>query len=83
MTSVAAKVTRAGQISLPADLRRRWGVDRVLVIDHGDHAEVRPLPDDAIGQLKGRYAGLGIDTAAMRAEARAEEVEAEERRGRG
>jgi AbrB family looped-hinge helix DNA binding protein len=81
MTPVAMKVTRAGQISIPAEIRHRWKVQRVLVIDHGDRVEVRPIEDDLIAALEGKYKGLGtMTTDEMRAEARREEREAERRR---
>ena len=80
MTPVAMKVTRAGQISLPAEIRHRWKVQRVLVVDHGDRVELRPLPDDLVESLRGKYAGRGPSTEEMRAEARREEAEIERRR---
>jgi AbrB family looped-hinge helix DNA binding protein len=80
MTPATLKVTSAGQISLPAELRRRWGVRQVRLIDHGDHVEIRPLPDDVFGRLRGRHADTGIDTEALRREARAEDDEADARR---
>ncbi|HEX7131499.1 MAG TPA: AbrB/MazE/SpoVT family DNA-binding domain-containing protein [Iamia sp.] len=79
MTPVQMKVTKAGQISLPAEIRHRWKVERVLIVDHGDRIEVRPMVDDPIGAIRGKYKGLGINTDEMRAEARREEAEAEER----
>lgn len=83
MAPTTLKVTAGGQISLPAELRRRWRVERVRLIDHGDHVEIRPLPDDSIGRLRGRYADLGTTTDALRAAGRAEDAEAEARRGGG
>jgi AbrB family looped-hinge helix DNA binding protein len=80
MTPVAMKVTRAGQISLPAEIRHRWKVQRVLVVDHGDRIEIRPIEDDFLESLRGKYRHLGINTDEMRAEARREEAEAERRR---
>lgn len=65
-----AKVTDSGQISLPAALRRRWGVKRVLVIDRGDYAIVRPMPEDIVDFLRGSITTGG---------ARLEEIRAEER----
>ncbi|MGL5867342.1 MAG: AbrB/MazE/SpoVT family DNA-binding domain-containing protein [Dermatophilaceae bacterium] len=62
MASVAAKVTRNGQISLPAEMRHRWHTERVLVIDRGDYAIVRPIPDDPVSTLRGAYAGSGPTT---------------------
>lgn len=59
MDAVRAKVTRNGQVSLPAALRRRWAVGSVLVIDRGDYAIVRPIPPDALASLRGSHAGPG------------------------
>lgn len=62
MTTVEAtnaKVTRNGQVSLPAELRRRWGAASVLVIDRGDYAIVRPVPADPLAELRGAHAGPG------------------------
>lgn len=82
MDPVRAKVTKNGQISLPAPLRGRWKADAVLVIDKGDYAIVRPIPDDPIGALRGKYAGPGPSSEEMRAAERAAEVEIQERRSR-
>ncbi len=76
---VVARVTQGGQISLPAEIRRRWGVDRVLLIDGGDRVEVRPVPGDPVSALLGKYAG-GPTAAEMIAAGREEEREIEERR---
>lgn len=64
-----AKVTRNGQISLPAALRHRWQTTSVLVIDRGDYALVRPVSADPLVELRGAHAGPGptLD-AARRAE---------------
>jgi len=35
-------VTRNGQVTLPTELRHRWGAGSVLVIDHDDYPIVRP-----------------------------------------
>ena len=78
MQSVRAKVTRNGQVSLPAELRHRWGTTAVLVIDRGDYAIVRPVPEDAVGALRGAYAGPGPSVD----QARAAEREAEEEQQR-
>ncbi|MFC9441082.1 AbrB/MazE/SpoVT family DNA-binding domain-containing protein [Nocardia sp. NPDC057030] len=73
MGSTHAKVTGNGQISLPADLRRRWDASSVLVIDRGDYAIVRPIPDDPITALMGAHAGPGPDSEEARAAERANE----------
>ncbi|WP_405161163.1 AbrB/MazE/SpoVT family DNA-binding domain-containing protein [Nocardia sp. NBC_01499] len=73
MSAAHAKVTGNGQISLPADLRHRWGASSVLVIDRGDYAIVRPIPDDPITALMGAHAGPGPDSEDARAAERAAE----------
>lgn len=77
---VQAKVTRNGQISLPAALRRRWRSGAVLVIDLGEYAIVRPVPDDAVSALRGAHAGPGPSSEAARAAERAADA-AHERGG--
>ena len=82
--SLGSKVTKNGQVSLPADLRRRWGVESVLFVDRGTHALVVPYPDDPIRSLRGKFAGPpgSPTTDELRAEFRREEAAAEERRAR-
>jgi bifunctional DNA-binding transcriptional regulator/antitoxin component of YhaV-PrlF toxin-antitoxin module len=80
MTDVMAKVTRNGQISLPAVLRRRWGAASVVVIDRGSYAIVRPVPEDVIGALRGAHAGPGPTSEAARAADRASDAESASRR---
>lgn len=79
MTSVRAKVTRNGQVSLPAELRHRWAVGTVLVIDRGEYAIVRPVPNDAIAALRGAHAGPGPTTSAARATERKAEAQSRAR----
>lgn len=59
MSAMRAKVTRNGQVSLPAALRHRWNAGSVLVIDRGGYAIVRPVPADPVAALRGVYAGAG------------------------
>ena len=80
MTVVRAKVTRNGQVSLPAELRRRWGADSVLVVDRGDYAIVRPIPEDTVTALKGAFAGPGPTSDTVRAAEREADSESESRR---
>jgi bifunctional DNA-binding transcriptional regulator/antitoxin component of YhaV-PrlF toxin-antitoxin module len=54
-----AKITANGQISLPVEIRRRWGVSRVAILDRGDLAIVRALPDDPVAYYRGRFKGAG------------------------
>lgn len=81
-TTTRAKVTQNGQVSLPAPLRHRWGAGAVLVIDRGDYAIVRPIPDDPITALRGVHAGPGPATEAARAAERDADPEREAHRGR-
>ena len=61
------RVTSNGSISLPASIRRRWGVGRVAVIDRGELAVVRAVPDDPVVHFRGRFAGPGPTTDELRA----------------
>ena len=73
MNSIEAKVTSSGQVSLPAMIRNRWAVNSVLVIDRGDYAIVRPVPQDIPGALRGAFAGPGPTTKQARKRERAAE----------
>jgi bifunctional DNA-binding transcriptional regulator/antitoxin component of YhaV-PrlF toxin-antitoxin module len=77
-----SRITRGGQVSIPASVRRRWATDRVVIEDQGDAVIVRPLPADplaaAIGSLR---MPDGMTTDQLRARARAEDGAAEIRRG--
>lgn len=77
MTTTTAKVTRNGQVSIPAGLRHRWNADFVLVIDCGDYAILRPVPADPIAALRGAHAGPG--PAIEQARAAAQEAESDRR----
>jgi bifunctional DNA-binding transcriptional regulator/antitoxin component of YhaV-PrlF toxin-antitoxin module len=80
VTATRAIISRNGQISVPAALRHRWGARAVLVIDHGDYAIVRPIPDDPVTALQGAHAGPGISSDEARAVERDTEAAAEQRR---
>ena len=66
-------VSRNGQVSIPADTRARWNTRRVVVVDLGDRVVMRPLGDDPVDDLEGKYRGRGPTTNRARQEARAEE----------
>ena len=83
MKVIQAKVTRNGQVSLPAELRHRWDVGSVLVIDRGDYAIVRPIPADPVAALRGAYAGAGPGTSDARLADRVAEREREDERRLG
>jgi len=74
------RVSRNGQVSVPAAVRHRWGTATVLVIDRGDYAIIRPVPDDPIGSLRGAHAGPGPTSEEARSANRAAEAASEKRR---
>ncbi|MGH3503835.1 MAG: AbrB/MazE/SpoVT family DNA-binding domain-containing protein [Nocardioidaceae bacterium] len=79
MDATRARVTRNGQVSLPAELRHRWATGTVLVIDRGDYAIVRPIPADPLATLRGAHAGPGPTTEQARAAERGAEADREQR----
>lgn len=80
MDTYALKVSSNGQVSIPAEVRRRWKVKEVLVIDKGDRVIVRPVPDDRLGSVIGKYADTTPPSEALRDAARAEEARLEAKR---
>jgi bifunctional DNA-binding transcriptional regulator/antitoxin component of YhaV-PrlF toxin-antitoxin module len=49
-------ITRGGQVSVPAAIRRRWGTSTVIAEDLGDALVLRPAPDDPIAAAGGALA---------------------------
>lgn len=76
------KVSVNGQVSVPAAMRHRWGTSTMLVIDRGDYAIIRPVPEDPVRSLQGAYAGPGPDSGSVRAAEREAEQAADDRRYR-
>jgi bifunctional DNA-binding transcriptional regulator/antitoxin component of YhaV-PrlF toxin-antitoxin module len=52
-------VSRNGQVSIPASTRARWKSKQVIVVDLGDRVVMRPLPDQPVGELEGKYEARG------------------------
>jgi bifunctional DNA-binding transcriptional regulator/antitoxin component of YhaV-PrlF toxin-antitoxin module len=78
------KVTRGGQISVPAEIRRRWGTSTLAMDDQGDRLVLTPAPDDPIAAARGALAGTATsDSALLRAAARDADAAAAQRRARG
>jgi bifunctional DNA-binding transcriptional regulator/antitoxin component of YhaV-PrlF toxin-antitoxin module len=67
-TSYVMTVSQNGQVSIPAEARARWKTRRVVVVDLGDRVVMRPLSDDPVGDLEGKYQGRGpsVDQARRR-----------------
>ena len=80
MTMKRLTISRGGQISLPAEVRHRWGTRTVVAEDRGDHVVLRPAPDDPIAAARGALAGRGRSSDELRRLAREEEAHAERRR---
>ena len=67
-------VSRNGQVSIPAEARARWNTRRVLVVDLGDRVVMRPLSDDSLDDLEGKYRGRGPTTDRTRKQTRDEDA---------
>jgi bifunctional DNA-binding transcriptional regulator/antitoxin component of YhaV-PrlF toxin-antitoxin module len=79
--SVNTHISKGGQISIPAAVRRRWATDRILLEDRGDSLVVRPLPADPISAALGSLRlPKGLTTDKLRAIAREEDLEQEQKR---
>lgn len=79
------RITRAGQVSLPAEVRHRWETTAVLIVDEGDRVVLRPLPEDPIEALRGALKGKArtdISTAEAMRRWREEDNAAMERKWR-
>jgi bifunctional DNA-binding transcriptional regulator/antitoxin component of YhaV-PrlF toxin-antitoxin module len=82
VTMEQARITSAGQLSLPVRIRRRWGTRRVSIEDQGDSVVLRPIPDDPIEAAAGALKGRLPPSEKLRARAREDERRATERRTR-
>ena len=73
------RITKGGQVSLPAAVRNRWKTERVRVEDLGDRLVITPVPDDPIAAARGALEGR-ISSVGLRNQARKDEAAAEARR---
>lgn len=80
-----AKISSGGQISVPAQLRKRWGARAVTIEDRGDHAVIRPAASDPVaaarGALREEFAAIGKSTERLRQELRDEDLGPDDGRG--
>ena len=76
------RITQAGQVSIPSEIRQRWGTTLVAIQDDGDSIVVRPLEEDLAGRMRGAWKGLGDGrpSAEMLREIRNQENEVEVRK---
>jgi AbrB family looped-hinge helix DNA binding protein len=63
-------VSRNGQVSIPAETRARWNTRQVVVVDLGDRVVMRPISEDPVAALKGKYADRGPSADAARTQQR-------------
>lgn len=77
VVTTMARISRGGQVTVPAPVRRRWETERVALEDHGDYLLLRPLADPVDGFV-GFARKRGVPASEqMRAQSRAEEAAAE------
>ena len=80
------KVSRNGQVSLPADVRRRWGTDQVLVLDLGSYVVMQPTSADHATNVRAALGRFPMpdqpSTDELWRQAREEESEIEARKER-
>lgn len=83
MSMRTLKISRGGQVSVPAEVRHRWKTSTVEIEDRGDEIVLRPAVDDPIEAVRGIFADTPLSSDQLRAQLRAEELEAEDRRNAG
>jgi AbrB family looped-hinge helix DNA binding protein len=78
------RISKGGQISIPAAIRHRWATSTVALEDQGDRIILEPAPDDPIAAAEAALAAEfgDLDLARLRREAREDEQVAGARRGR-
>ncbi len=78
------RISKGGQISIPAAIRRRWDTSIVVLEDQGCRIVVEPAPDDPIAAAEGTLAEEfgGLDVPRLRRRARKDEQVAEAHRTR-
>ena len=81
---VRTRISKGGQVSVPAAIRRRWATSTLTLEDRGDHIVLEPAPDDPIAAAEGALAEEfgDLDLAQLRRMAREDDSKAEARRGR-
>jgi bifunctional DNA-binding transcriptional regulator/antitoxin component of YhaV-PrlF toxin-antitoxin module len=78
------RISRGGQVSIPATIRHRWGTSTLTLDDQGDRIVLEPAPDDPIAAADGALAVefSHVDLDRLRRKAREDERAAEARRVR-
>lgn len=74
-------ISKGGQISVPAEVRKRWQTRRLQLDDRGDALVITPAPEDPIAAARGILKDRLTSTSAeLRQLVREEEAEIEERK---
>lgn len=75
------RISKGGQVSIPARIRHRWGTSTVALSDEGHRIVLEPAADDPIAAAEGALATeFGkLDLRRLRREAREDERVAEAR----
>ena len=76
------KISAGGQISVPADVRKRWNTTAVEVEDRGDELVLRPAVADPVDAALGAFAAPPFTSTERRSEERAADLAREERASR-
>jgi AbrB family looped-hinge helix DNA binding protein len=84
LMKVRVKISKGGQVSIPAKIRHRWGTSTVSLEDQGDRIVLEPAPDDPIAAAEGALADEfgGIDLRRLRRTAREDDHVSEARQRR-
>lgn len=67
-------LSRNGQVSIPAEPRSRWNARHLIVVDLGDRVVMRPMPNQPIEELVGKYRRRGPTSEHARRRARRDET---------
>ncbi len=55
--------TVKGQIVIPAELRRKYGIKagtKIIIIDNGEAIILKPVNEESLKRLQGRLKGKGV-----------------------
>jgi len=52
------RISKGGQVSIPAPIRKRWKTNELVAEDHGDKLVLRPAPEDPIDRAYGAFKHL-------------------------
>jgi bifunctional DNA-binding transcriptional regulator/antitoxin component of YhaV-PrlF toxin-antitoxin module len=78
------RISKGGQVSIPAPIRHRWGTSTLSLRDEGERIVLEPAPDDPIAAAEGALASelRGVELNKLRELARKDEQASEERRAK-